>query len=70
MTMTTAIQPSTEPLLLDINKAATLTGVSTSTLRHWTTDGLPFIRGGPGGKKLYCRRDIERFVESLKECAE
>jgi len=57
----------TEPLLLDIAYAANVVGVSVSTIRHWTHDGLPFVRGGPGGKKLYARRDLERWIERLKE---
>lgn len=58
-----------EPLLLDITLAATIVGVSPSTIRRWTSEGLPFVRGGPGGKKLYCRRDLERWIERLKEQA-
>lgn len=59
-----------EPLLFDIVRAAAVVGVSVSTIRHWTSDGLPFVRGGAGGKKMYCRRDLERFIERLKESAE
>jgi DNA-binding transcriptional MerR regulator len=59
-----------EPLLLDISRAALIVGVSSSTIRKWTADGLPFVRAGAGGKKMYARRDIERFVERLKERVE
>jgi excisionase family DNA binding protein len=59
----------TEPLLIDVARAAALVGVGVSTIRRWTADGLPFIRGGPGGKKLYARRDLERWIERLKESA-
>jgi DNA-binding transcriptional MerR regulator len=59
-----------EPLLLDINRAALVVGVSTSSLRKWTAEGLPFVRAGSGGKKMYARRDIERFIERLKERVE
>jgi len=64
-----SVSSQTEPLLLDITRASSVVGVSVSTLRHWTADGLPFIRGGPGGKKLYQRRDLERWIERLKESA-
>ena len=57
------------PLLLDVRAAAAFVGVGISTIRRWTADGLPFIRGGPGGKKLYARRDLERWTERLKESA-
>ena len=59
-----------EPLLLDISRAALIVGISISTIRKWTANGLPFVRAGSGGKKMYARRDIERFIERLKERAE
>ena len=65
-----AVSSQSEPLLFDIARAANIVGVSPSTIRHWTSDGLPFVRGGPGGKKLYSRRDLERFIERLKENAQ
>jgi DNA-binding transcriptional MerR regulator len=65
-----SVSSQSEPLLFDIAYAANVVGVSVSTIRHWTSDGLPFVRGGPGGKKLYSRRDLERFIERLKESAE
>lgn len=58
-----------EPLLVDVTRAAAIVGVSISTIRHWTSDGLPFVRGGSGGKKMYCRRDLERWIERLKDQA-
>ena len=59
-----------EPLLIDISRAALIAGVSASSIRKWTADGLPFVRAGAGGKKMYARRDIERFIERLKERVE
>lgn len=63
------VNSQSEPLLHDIVQAAAIVGVSVSTIRAWTRDGLTFVRGGAGGKKMYCRRDLERFVERLKESA-
>jgi hypothetical protein len=59
--------PTTLPLLLDAPSAAAFVGVQVGVLRRWIHDGLPFVRGGRGGKKLFARRDLERFVERLKE---
>ena len=60
---------TTETLLLDVKGAATFLGVGVGVVRSWVADGLPFIRGGRGGKKLFTRRDLERWVERLKETA-
>jgi DNA-binding transcriptional MerR regulator len=58
-----------EPLLFDIVKAAQVVGVSVGVIRGWVADGLPFLRAGRGGRKMFTRRDLERFVERLKEQA-
>lgn len=60
---------TTEALLLDVRGAAAYLGVGIGVIRGWVADGLPFIRGGPGGKKLFTRRDLEKWVERLKESA-
>jgi excisionase family DNA binding protein len=57
----------TEALLFDINTAAELVGVGVGVIRAWVRDGLPFVRGGRGGKKLFTRRDLERWIEREKE---
>jgi hypothetical protein len=59
-----------EPLLLDVAAASVIVGVGEGVIRRWVSEGLPFVRGGRGGKKLFTRRDLERFVERLKEQAE
>ena len=59
--------PQSEPLLMDITHAASFVGVGVGVLRGWVADGLPFIRAGRGGKKMFARRDLERWVERLKE---
>jgi Helix-turn-helix domain len=59
--------PQSEPLLLDITRAAEVVGVGEGVLRGWCAEGLPFVRAGRGGKKLFTRRDLERWVERLKE---
>ena len=65
-----ATQIQFEPILLDIARAAAVVGVSPSTIRKWTAEGLPFIRGGPGGRKMYRRRDLERHIERRVERVE
>jgi excisionase family DNA binding protein len=60
----------TEALLLDMNTAAEYVGVGVGVVRSWVRDGLPFVRGGRGGKKLFTRRDLERWIERLKESTE
>lgn len=56
-----------EPLLLDVVAAAAIVGVGEGVIRRWVSEGLPFLRGGRGGKKLFSRRDLERFIERQKE---
>jgi excisionase family DNA binding protein len=55
-----------EALLLDVHGAAAVVGVSVSVIRRWAHEGLCFVRGGRGGKLLFARKDLERFVEKLK----
>lgn len=55
------------PLLLDINAAARFIGVGPGVLRSWINDGLPFIRAGRGGKKMFAVSDLKKFVERKKE---
>ena len=59
-----------EPLLLDVAAAAAIVGVGVGVIRGWVADGLPFVRAGRGGLKMFTRRDLERFLERLKERAE
>lgn len=56
-----------ESLLLDSSAAAEYVGIGVGVLRRWVHDGLPFVRGGRGGKKLFARRDLERWIEREKE---
>lgn len=55
------------PLLLDINAAAQFVGVGSGVIRGWITEGLPFVRAGRGGKKMFSPADLKRFVEKSKE---
>jgi hypothetical protein len=59
--------PDTTPLLLDINAAARFVGVGAGVIRGWVIDGLPFVRAGRGGKKMFSPLDLKRFVERKKE---
>jgi hypothetical protein len=59
-----------EPLLVDVVGAAAIVGVGVGIIRRWAADGLPFVRAGRGGRKMFTRRDLERFVERLKEQSE
>ena len=54
-------------MLLDVVAAAAIVGVGEGVIRGWVADGLPFVRAGRGGRKMFVRRDLERFVERLKE---
>jgi excisionase family DNA binding protein len=56
-----------EPLLIDVAAAAAYVGVPVSQIRRWTSDGLPYVRAGRGGKLLYDRNDLRRYIERLKE---
>lgn len=62
-----AVTPQPEPLYIDVVAAAAYIGVSVCQIRKWTADGLPFLPGGRGGKKLYERADLRRWAERLKE---
>ena len=64
-----SVSPQAEPLLLDITRAAAFVGVGVGVIRGWVLDGLPFVRAGRGGRKMFVRRDLERFVERQKEQA-
>jgi hypothetical protein len=55
------------PLLLSIEDASCFVGVGQGTLRRWCAEGLPFVRGGRGGKKMFDPADLKRYVERLKE---
>lgn len=68
--MTSRLTIAPTPLLLDINGAATFLGVGVGVIRGWVADGLPFVRAGRGGKKMFVRRDLEKWIERRKEsCA-
>jgi len=58
-----------EPILLDSVAAAVYVGVSVGVIRGWVSLGLPFIRAGRGGRKMFTRRDLEKWVERNKETA-
>jgi helix-turn-helix protein len=60
---------SPAPLLLDVAAAAAIVGVGVGVIRGWAADGLPFVRAGRGGRKMFQCRDIERWLERLKESA-
>jgi len=55
------------PMLLDTASAAAVVGVGIGVIRRWVCDGLPFIRAGRGGKKMFSRRDLEKWIERNKE---
>lgn len=63
------MQPNKEPLLVDVRDAAAYLGTTPGVVRGWVAAGLPFIRAGRGGKKMFTRRDLERWVERQKESA-
>jgi excisionase family DNA binding protein len=53
--------------LLKIKEAATLLGVSPTTLRKWDKEGkLVAIRISERGDRRYKKEDIEKFLDTLK----
>jgi hypothetical protein len=58
------------PLLLDTASAAVVVDVSTGVIRGWVGNGLPFVRAGRGGKKMFSRHDLEKWIERIKESAQ
>jgi hypothetical protein len=63
------VPSATNSLLIDTNAAAAFVGTIPGVIRGWVAEGLPFVRAGRGGKKLFGRRDLERWIERLKEKA-
>lgn len=61
---------SAQPLLLDINAAAKFLGVGAGTMRTFIANGIPFVRAGRGGKRMFIRKDLERWIERMKESAQ
>jgi excisionase family DNA binding protein len=59
-----------KPLLIDAREAARFVGVTSNTIRRWCAEGLPFARAGKGGKKMFIRADLRKWVERLKEAVE
>jgi excisionase family DNA binding protein len=62
------VQPRLQARLgLTVTEAASLLGVSPSTLRRWSNAGvLPCYRT-PGGQRRFSREQIESFLESLEQ---
>ena len=58
---------SVQPMLVDLLAAARLTGTSPGTIRRWVTDGLPFVRAGACGKKMFEPCDLKKWIERMKE---
>jgi len=56
-----------EPMLIDLLTAARLTGTSPGTIRRWVTEGLPFVRAGACGKKMFEPCDLKKWIEQMKE---
>jgi excisionase family DNA binding protein len=53
---------------LKIAKAAKLLGVSQNTLRAWADSGRIVVHINPAnGYRLFCRRDLESFLESIEK---
>jgi excisionase family DNA binding protein len=53
--------------LLSVGEAAEFLGVSTSSLRKWSDQGLVPMYRTPGGQRRYSRADLQRFIESMRE---
>jgi len=57
------------PILLDAIGAAKFLGLTKGIIRGWVANGLPFVRAGRGGRKMFTRRDLEKWIERKKETA-
>src|SRR3990167_2920177 len=55
--------------LLSIGEAATLIGVSISTLRIWDSSGKLKALRSSGGHRYYSREQLERFVLNIESIA-
>jgi excisionase family DNA binding protein len=53
--------------LLNASEAAEFLGVSTSSVRKWSDQGLVPVYRTPGGQRRYSLTDLERFLESMRE---
>jgi len=64
-------QAPTAPFLplVDVPTAASITGTSVGTIRRWVADGLPYVRAGAGGKKMFDAADLRKWIERCKERA-
>ncbi len=61
------LQPQ-DPDLLSPKDAATFLGVHLSVLRQWVREGkVPM--GTQKGKKVFCRKDLERFGREAQQIA-
>jgi excisionase family DNA binding protein len=52
--------------LLTVPEAATLLGVSPSSVRRWTDEGRIRALRLPGGARRYERAELERFRDTLR----
>jgi excisionase family DNA binding protein len=53
--------------LLSVGEAAEFLGVSATSLRKWSDQGLVPVYRTPGGQRRYSLPDLQRFIESMRE---
>jgi DNA repair protein RadD len=54
---------------LNVGQAASYLGVSAASLRKWSDDGLISVYRTPGGQRRYSPRDLDGFMESMRQPA-
>lgn len=60
-------EESIHPRLLSVDRASTLLGISTHSLRHRIAEGaIPYVRLNGGRRILLDIRDLERLIEAWK----
>lgn len=52
---------------LSVTEAATRLGVSAASLRKWSDQGLVRVYRTPGGQRRYEARDLDEFLDSMRQ---
>ncbi len=62
-----AATPQAAPALLSMGEASALLGVSTATLRRWSSDGRIASHATPGGHRRFARSTLEALLPRAPE---
>lgn len=56
--------PTLPPTYLSVGQAARALGVSVTTIRRWTDQGILGAARTPGNQRRYLRTDVEKLLET------